>query len=163
MKKIGILSDTHNWLDERIFTFFESCDEIWHAGDIGSTEVTDRLAAFKPLRAVYGNIDGHDLRLQFPKFLSFSCEQVQVLLTHIGGSPGRYDREAYQRILVDRPHLFVCGHSHILKVQFDAKLNVLCINPGAAGKHGFHQVRTMVRLDIDGTTFKNFELLEQKR
>ena len=160
MTRIGILSDTHAYLDERIFEHFKECDEIWHAGDIGSLEVVQKLAAFKPLRAVHGNVDGGSLRGNYPEFLSFECEQVSVLLTHIGGYPGRYWPEAKRKIIELRPDLFVCGHSHILKVQFDQKNNLLFINPGAAGKSGFHHVRTMIRLIIDKAEIKDLEVIE---
>ena len=163
MKKIGIFSDTHGWFDDTLRRFFADVDELWHAGDIGSIELADQIAAFKPLRAVYGNIDGGATRLAYHKFDAFDCEQVHVLMTHIGGYPGRYDGEAYARIVHDRPRLFVCGHSHILKVQFDPKLSMLCINPGAAGVSGFHHVRTAVRLAIDGNEIGDLEVGEWPR
>lgn len=163
MKRIGVLSDTHAFLDERIFEHFKECDEIWHAGDIGSTAVIEKLAKFKPLRAVYGNVDGGSVRINYPEFLSFKCEEVSVLLTHIGGYPGRYIPEAKQKIIECRPNLFVCGHSHILKVQFDKTFNMLCINPGAAGLEGFHQVRTLLRFEIDGKEIQNLEVIEMPK
>lgn len=163
MKRIGVLSDTHAFLDERIFEHFKECDEIWHAGDIGSTAVIEKLAAFKTLRAVYGNVDGGSIRINYPEFLSFECEEVSVLLTHIGGYPGRYLPEAKLKILEYQPDLFVCGHSHILKVQFDTSFNMLCINPGAAGLEGFHQVRTLLRFEVDGKKILNLEVIEMPK
>lgn len=160
MTRIGIISDTHSTLDERVFSFFKDCDEVWHAGDIGSEEVLDQLARFKPLRAVYGNIDSHEIRNRIPRELIFSCEQVRVYMTHIGGYPGRYDKYAYAALMRHRPKLFVCGHSHILKVMYDKKLNLLHINPGAEGNFGFHQKRTMVRMVIDGENMKDLEVIE---
>ncbi len=160
MKRIGILSDTHAFLDERVFTYFKDCDEIWHAGDIGSLAVADKLAAFKPLRAVVGNIDGAELRRSFPLHNRFFCEQVAVLLTHIGGYPGKYAKEISDELRSNPPMLFVAGHSHILRVQYDSSLNLLYVNPGAAGKYGFHQVSTLIRLVIDGKQIKDLEVIE---
>ncbi len=160
MTKIGILSDTHSSLDERVFSFFKDCDEIWHAGDVGSDDVLDRLEAFKPLRAVYGNIDSHKLRQRIPAEQLFVCEKVKVYMTHIGGYPGRYDSQARVKLMKYRPKLFVCGHSHILKVMYDKSLNLLHINPGAEGNFGFHQKRTMIRFTIDGENMKDMEVLE---
>lgn len=160
MTRIGIISDTHSVLDERVFSFFESCDEIWHAGDVGAEEVLDRLEKFKPLRAVYGNIDSHKMRQRIPKEQLFYCEKVKVYMTHIGGYPGRYDGEALRQLKKHRPQLFVCGHSHILKVMFDKSLNTLCVNPGAAGNFGFHQMRTLLRFTIDGEEMKDMEVIE---
>lgn len=160
MKRIGILSDTHTFLDERVFVHFKDCDEIWHLGDFGSVEVADKLLVFKPLRAVYGNIDGGVLRTMFPLHNRFMCEEVDVWLTHIGGYPGNYAKEVKAELVKNPPRLFVTGHSHILKVQFDKKLNLLHINPGAEGKYGFHQVRTLVRLVIDGKDIKDLEVIE---
>lgn len=160
MTRIGILSDTHSTLDERVFEFFKECDEIWHAGDIGSLEIVDQLEAFKPLKAVYGNIDGQEIRSRLSSDLIFTCEDVKVYLTHIGGYPKRYDKHAHAALKLHRPKLFVCGHSHILKVMFDKELNLLHINPGAEGKFGFHKKRTMVRLVIDGADMKDLEVIE---
>ena len=160
MKRIGVLSDTHAFLDAKVFQYFAECDEIWHAGDIGSVEVADRLAEFKPLIAVSGNIDGHIIRRMYPKFQRFMCEEVDVLLTHIGGYPGNYALEVREYIKNNPPKLFVCGHSHILKVQYDQKLQLLHINPGAAGKSGFQQVRTLVRFTVDGKEIKELEVVE---
>lgn len=160
MKRIGILSDTHGYWDDRYLKHFEHCDEIWHAGDIGSLEVAEKLAAFRPLRAVYGNIDGQEVRRLYPETDRFSIEGTEVLMKHIGGYPGRYDVSIRAKLFVRPPRLFVCGHSHILKVQYDKTLNMLCINPGAAGKYGFHKVRTLIRFAIDHGEFKDLEVIE---
>lgn len=160
MKRIGILSDTHGYWDDRYLKHFEPCDEIWHAGDIGSLELAEKLAAFRPLRAVYGNIDGQEIRCLYPETDRFSIEGTEVLMKHIGGYPGRYDASIRAKLFVRPPRLFVCGHSHILKVQYDKTLNMLCINPGAAGKYGFHKVRTLMRLAIDNGEFKDLEVIE---
>lgn len=162
MKKIGILSDTHGMLDERVFEHFALCDEVWHAGDIGSLEVLNKLQAFKPLRAVWGNIDGHDIRVLLPQHNRFMCEGVKVWLTHIGGYPGKYDALVRPEIFRQPPDLFVCGHSHILKVQYDKMLKLLHVNPGAAGKYGFHKVQTLIRFEIDGGKIQNLEVIELK-
>ena len=160
MTKIGILSDSHGVLDDRVFDFFKSCDEIWHAGDVGADAILDRLESFKMLRAVYGNIDSHNMRQRIPKDQLFYCEKIKVFMTHIGGYPGKYNTEAYQMLKQHRPHLFVCGHSHILKVMYDKQLNVLFVNPGAEGNFGFHQKRTLLRFTIDGEEMKDMELIE---
>lgn len=160
MTKIGLLSDTHGYWDEKYLKYFESCDEIWHAGDIGSLEVAEKLAAFRLFRAVYGNIDGQEIRLMYPQTLRFTVDGAEVLMKHIGGYPGNYDPSIRGNILVHPPKLFVSGHSHILKVMYDKTLGVLHINPGAAGKYGFHQVRTMVRFAIDNGMFKDLEVIE---
>jgi putative phosphoesterase len=160
MRKIGLLSDTHTWWDEKFIRYFSECDEIWHAGDIGNEDVLMRLEAIKPVRAVYGNIDGYPVRTLCPQFLRFTVEEVTVLLTHIGGYPGKYAPEIRQEIYANPPKLFVCGHSHILKVQHDKHLQMLCVNPGAAGKYGFHTVRTIMRFVIDGKDIKNMEVIE---
>jgi hypothetical protein len=162
MTRIGLLSDTHGLLDERIFEHFSNCDEVWHAGDWGSMEAVNKLMAFKPLRGVWGNIDSYDIRAIFPQHNRFKCENVKVWLTHIGGYPGKYDPLVRQGLLQQPPKLFVCGHSHILKVQFDRKLDLLHINPGAAGKYGFHKVQTLVRFEIDGDKIQNLEVIELK-
>lgn len=161
--KIGIISDTHGVFDNKLRNFLSDVDEIWHAGDFGSVEVADAIAAFKPVKAVYGNIDGADVRLMYPRFQRFYCEGVDVLMTHIGGYPGRYDTAIRETLYGNPPQLFVCGHSHILKIMYDKKLNFLCINPGAAGKSGFHQVRTAVRLDIADGNMSNLEVGEWKK
>lgn len=160
MKRIGLLSDTHGLWDERYTKYFSAVDEIWHAGDIGTTEVADRLEAFRPLRAVCGNIDGGELRLRYPKTLRFQCEGVEVLMTHIGGYPGRYDRSIASKLFAHPPQLFIAGHSHLLKIMFDRQLRCLHINPGAAGEHGWHPVRTLVRFVIDGKEIKDVEVIE---
>ena len=159
VKKIGIISDTHAFWDEKYLHYFEPCDEIWHAGDIGSTEVADRLAAFRTLRAVCGNCDGGDLRLMFPERLRFKCEDVDVLMKHIGGYPGNYDASVRGQIYASPPQLFISGHSHILKVKYDKTLNLLHINPGAAGIQGWHKERTIVRLTIEGQRFTDCEVV----
>ncbi len=160
MKRIGLLSDTHSYWDDKYLEYFSECDEIWHAGDIGSTEVADRLAAFRPLRAVCGNCDGGDLRRMFPTVLRWRCEDADVLMTHIGGYPGRYDRSIVRQLVEHTPKLFVCGHSHILKVQYDRSLGLLHINPGAAGLQGWQQVRTLVRFTVDASKFRDLEVIE---
>lgn len=160
MLRIALLSDTHNYLDPKIFKYFESCDQIWHAGDIGTISVTDELSKIKPVVAVYGNIDGQDVRKVHPLNQIFMCEQVKVFMTHIGGYPNRYSMEALNEIKEHQPQLFICGHSHILKVMYDDKHKLLHINPGAAGNHGFHAVKTMVRFTIDGEKIKDLEVVE---
>lgn len=160
MKRIGLLSDTHGYWDERYTKYFSECDEIWHAGDFGSSEIADRLSALKPLRGVFGNIDGHDLRMRFSEKYRFKCEEVEVLMKHIGGYPGHYDPSIRGSIFARPPKLFISGHSHILKVVYDKTLGCLHINPGAAGISGFHKVRTLVRFTIDGTEIKDLEVIE---
>ena len=162
MTKIGLLSDTHSYLDDKIFQYFNKCDEIWHAGDIGNIQLADKLSAFKPLRAVYGNVDGQDVRIVYPKHLRFKCENVDVWITHIGGYPNNYSKEVKPEIFKNPPKLFISGHSHILKVMYDKKLDLLHINPGAAGKSGFQQVRTFVRFTIDDKNIKDLEVIELK-
>ena len=157
MKRIGIISDTHGTFDDTLREFLKDVDEIWHAGDIGSLELADTIASFKPLRAVSGNIDGGLTRRVYPDFLAFDCEGVRVLMTHIGGYPRRYDPRALARIRSVHPKLFVSGHSHILKVMYDPIYDLLHINPGAAGEYGFHKVRTAVRLTIDGAQMRDME------
>ena len=160
MTRIGLLSDTHGWWDDRYLQYFEPCDEIWHAGDIGSLEVAQRLADFRPLRAVYGNIDGQELRHLFPQTLRFTVDGAEVVMKHIGGYPGRYDPSVAGSLLARPPKLFVSGHSHILKVKYDKTLGLLHINPGAAGRQGFHTVRTLVRFCIDQGQFSDLEVIE---
>ncbi|MFH1319469.1 MAG: metallophosphoesterase family protein [Bacteroidota bacterium] len=160
MTKIGLLSDTHNYLDPAIFKHFAKCDEIWHAGDLGTVEISDILKKFKPLRAVYGNIDGYDVRKAHTEDQRFYCEKVDVWIRHIGGYPGRYSWEVRQDIKKNPPKLFICGHSHILKVIYDKKLNLLYINPGAAGRFGLHNIRTVVRFIIDEKDIKKLEVIE---
>lgn len=160
MKKILLLSDTHSHLDDTILKYVKLADEVWHAGDIGDLAVTDTIKKLKPLRAVYGNIDDGKARLEFPLHNRFQCEGVDVWITHIGGYPGKYNQEIRSEIRQNPPKLFICGHSHILKVQFDKELNLLHMNPGAAGKHGFHQVRTMLQFEIDGDKIQNLNVIE---
>ncbi len=155
-----MLSDTHGYLDSAIPKYLESVDEIWHAGDIGSLQVTDELQKIKPVRAVYGNIDGQDVRRVHPLHQRFLCEEVDVWITHIGGYPGHYAPAIKQQMLLQPPQLFICGHSHILKVMFDKKLNVLHMNPGACGNHGFHKVKTLLRFTIHGTKISDLEIIE---
>ena len=158
--KIGLLSDTHGYLDPAIFDYFKDCDELWHAGDIGNMKIIEKLEKFKPLRAVYGNIDGGILRQTFPLDLKFNCEGMDVWITHIGGYPGRYSKRIRETLQVQAPQLFICGHSHILKIMPDKKYNLLHINPGACGHHGFHQMRTIVRFDIQNAKILNCEVIE---
>lgn len=160
MRKIGLLSDTHGYWDDKYLKYFADCDEIWHAGDIGSDELAARLASIHPLRAVYGNIDEQNLRLEYPKIAHFQVEQVRVMMTHIGGYPGRYNPEIRKELFDTRPQLFIAGHSHILKVAFDPTLSCLYMNPGAAGKSGFHLKRTLLRFVIDGDKIKDLEVIE---
>ncbi len=163
MKRIGLLSDTHGFLHERLFPFFEKVDEIWHAGDFGSVDVADQLAAFKPLKGVYGNIDGQDVRVVYPQHQRFACEDVDVWMTHIGGYPGRYEQYVKPEIFNNPPKLFISGHSHILKVIYDKKLDFLHINPGAAGYKGFQKKCTAVRFVIDGKNIRDLEVWEIDR
>ena len=160
MKRIGLLSDTHGYWDERYVQHFAKCDEVWHAGDIGSLEVAEQFEAFRPFRAVYGNIDERDIRLRYPQVNRFSIEETDVLIKHIGGYPGNYDPSIRSTLFVHPPKLFISGHSHILKVMHDQTLNTLHINPGAAGIHGFHKVRTLVRFSIDKGFFSDIDVIE---
>lgn len=160
MTTILLLSDTHGHMDERILKYVAQADEVWHAGDIGSLAVTDQLKALKPLRGVYGNIDNASIQREFPEHNRFFCEQVDVWITHIGGYPNRYDVRVREAIRNHPPQLFICGHSHILKVMRDKKLNLLHMNPGACGKQGFHPLRTMLRFAIDGDNIINLEAIE---
>ena len=163
MVRIGVLSDTHGYWDDRYVKYFSPCDEIWHSGDIGSVEIIDRLQKIKPVRAVYGNIDGPEVRQQCPKHQRFTIEGVPVWMTHIGGYPGRYAPEVKPEIFRNPPKLFISGHSHILKVMYDNSLGLLHINPGAAGIYGAQCVRTIVCFSIDGTDFKDMEVIEMAR
>ena len=160
MKRIGLLSDTHGYWDDRYAQHFAQCDEIWHAGDIGTLEVAQRLEEIAPLRAVCGNCDGGDLRLLYPQILRFRCEDADILMKHIGGYPGNYDRSVQGQLFVRPPQMFISGHSHILKVLFDRTLNCLHINPGAAGLQGWQKARTLVRFTVDGRTFRDLEVIE---
>ena len=160
MKKIGLLSDTHGYLDDKVFKYFEDRDEIWHAGDFGTLELAEQLANFKPLRGVYGNIDGKDIRHIYPEHLRFNCEEVDVWMTHIGGYPDRYSSLIKPEIYTKSPDLFICGHSHILKVIYDKKIHCLHINPGAAGKQGWHKQRTLIRFCISEKKIHTLEVVE---
>ena len=160
MTRILLLSDTHGYIDDRILSYASQADEIWHAGDVGSLGVTDALAELKPVRAVYGNIDGAEVRREFPLDNRFTCEGVEVWITHIGGYPGRYQKRVREALPGRAPKLFICGHSHILKVQYDKRFDLLHMNPGACGKVGFHKVRTMLRFAVDGNEIKDLEVIE---
>lgn len=162
MTHIGLISDTHGYLDEAVFDHFKNCDEIWHAGDFGNIELAKRLAASSglKLRGVYGNIDGQDVRTVYPEQLIFYCEDVKVMMRHIGGAPPNYNPDTRKELQLHRPNLFIAGHSHILKVMYDDKINCLHMNPGAAGKQGWHKVRTLIRFVIDGSDMKNCEIIE---
>lgn len=160
MTRILLLSDTHSHIDDSILKYVKMADEVWHAGDIGDITVTDTIKALKPLKAVYGNIDNHVARSEFPENNRFFCEGVDVWITHIGGYPNKYNPRVKEEITKNPPKLFICGHSHILKVMWDKKLNLLHMNPGACGKHGFHKVRTMLRFVIDGNDIKDLEIIE---
>ncbi len=160
MTRIGLISDTHSYLDDAVFNHFEKCDEIWHAGDFGDIKVANALQDFKPLRGVYGNIDGRDIRSVYPQNLKFNCEDVKVWMTHIGGYPGKYDQRIKADIHREQPDLFICGHSHILKVLFDKNITCLHLNPGAAGKYGWHKVRTLLRFCISEEKILNLEVIE---
>lgn len=160
MKKIVLLSDTHSFIDAQILKYVRQADEVWHAGDIGAIAVADTLKKEKPLRAVYGNIDDKNVRAEYPLDAKFTCEGVSVWMTHIGGYPNKYKQRIREEIRENPPKLFICGHSHILKVQFDQKLNLLHMNPGAVGKHGFHKVRTLLRFELNNGEIKNLEVVE---
>ena len=160
MKTIGLISDTHGFLDDSVFKHFENCDEIWHAGDFGTLDLAEKLKAFKPLRGVYGNIDGQDIRSQYPEHLRFNCEELNVWMTHIGGYPGKYSPGIREEIYRNPPGLFISGHSHILKVIFDKKISCLHLNPGAAGKQGWQKVRTLLRFCISLEKIHNLDVIE---
>ncbi len=160
MTKVGLLSDTHGFLDPRLEEHFKNCDEIWHAGDFGNISISQQLSALKPLRGVYGNIDGQDIRKIHPLHLRFNCEELQVWITHIGGFPGKYHPSVRRELQNNPPGLFICGHSHILKIIHDKQFNLIHINPGAAGKEGFHQVRTAVRFAVEKTKIRDLEIIE---
>lgn len=163
MKKILLISDTHGYIDEKIIKYANQVDEIWHAGDIGDISVTDKLKTIKPLKAVYGNIDDQKIRSEFPLHNRFLCEKVDVWITHIGGYPKKYNSKIIDELRSNPPDLFICGHSHILKVINDKELNLLHINPGAIGKHGLHNVRTMIQFEISGDKIENLSIVEFKR
>jgi putative phosphoesterase len=160
MKRIGLISDTHNYLDDAVYKHFEACDEIWHAGDFGTAAIAEALQAFKPLKGVFGNIDGKDIRSRFPEVLSWTCEDVTVYMKHIGGYPKRYAPGVKQALMAEKAKLFISGHSHILKVIYDDEIGCLHMNPGAAGNQGWHQVRTLIRFTIDGAAIKDCEVIE---
>lgn len=160
MKKILLLSDTHSFIDAQILKFVKQADEVWHAGDIGNLNVTDSIKKLKPLRSVYGNIDDKDARAEFPLDLKFDVENVSVWITHIGGYPNKYNLRIREEIKNNPPKIFIAGHSHILKVQYDKKLNLLHLNPGAAGNHGFHKIRTMLRFVLQNGEIKDLEIIE---
>lgn len=163
MKRIGLLSDTHGMWDDKFYEYFKDCDEIWHAGDIGTLQLADKFENFKSFRAVYGNIDDASVRAAYPKTSRFKIEGVDVLMTHIGGYPGRYNSDVLKIIKEDKPQLFICGHSHILRVIYDKKYDCLHINPGAAGIYGIHQVRTLIRFVLDNGNIRDLEIIEMKR
>ncbi len=160
MKRIGLLSDTHGWLDEAVFRHFENCDEIWHAGDIGSQQVLDQLMKFKPTRIVFGNIDDHILRKQTAETLRWDCEGLDVMMTHIGGKPGNYATTIVIELRKKPPQVFICGHSHLCLVKQDPVFKFLYMNPGAIGKHGFHHVRTMLRFEVESGKMAKLEVIE---
>jgi putative phosphoesterase len=160
MRKIGLMSDTHGSIDPKIFEYFKDVDEVWHAGDVGDVKVIQDLEKFKPVRGVYGNIDGHEVRAMWPKTQRFKCEDLDVLITHIGGKPYKYSSDAYAAFMKKSPEVFVCGHSHILLVQFDKKINSMWLNPGACGYKGFHKVKTVLRFEVHGKELKNMEVIE---
>lgn len=160
MKKILLLSDTHSFIDDKIIKYVKQADEVWHAGDIGNIEVTDTIKKLKPLRAVYGNIDDKTVRAEFPLDNKFEIENVTVWMTHIGGYPNKYNHRIREDLQLNPPKIFISGHSHILKVQYDKKLELLHLNPGAAGKHGFHKIRTMLRFKLEKGDIKNMEIIE---
>ena len=160
MKRIGLISDTHHYLDDAVCKHLEKCDEIWHCGDFGIAAIAEQLEKCKPLKGVFGNIDGFDIRSRFPEVLQFTCEDVKVLMIHIGGYPGKYSALAKAEIISFKPQLFIAGHSHILKIMYDDKFKCLYMNPGAAGKQGWHKVRTLVRFVIDETNIRDCEVIE---
>ena len=163
MKKILLISDTHGYIDEKIVKYANKVDEIWHAGDIGDISVSDKLKKIKPLKGVYGNIDDQKIRTEFPLHNRFICEKVSVWITHIGGYPKRYNPKILEELKSNPPDLFICGHSHILKVINDKELNLLHMNPGAIGKHGLHRVRTMIQFEINGKKIENLSVIEFER
>ena len=160
MTRIGLISDTHGYLDEKIFDHFEGCDEVWHIGDFGDIEVARRIQEKKKLLGVFGNIDNQAIRSEFREQLVFMCEEVKVMLRHIGGSPPNYNPATRKELLIHQPQLFISGHSHILKVMYDNKINCLYMNPGAAGRHGWHKIRTIIRFVIHGKEMKDCEVIE---
>ena len=163
MKKISLLSDTHSILDERFIPHLKNSDEIWHAGDIGSLDVYDKLSKLSDVKAVYGNIDDHKIRIELKSELFFKCEGVNIYMTHIGGYPGKYSKGIKEKIEKNNPNIFICGHSHILKIINDKKNKLLFLNPGAAGNHGVHKVKTIIKFDIDDKEIRNLKIIELKR
>lgn len=160
MTKIGLLSDTHGYLDPKIFEYFKDVDQIWHAGDVGDMSVINQLEAFKPTFGVFGNIDDHTIRNAWPEHNCFKCENMKIMITHIAGKPYKYRKDSHSEILKHKPNILVCGHSHILLVQYDKTINALWLNPGAAGFKGFHKVKTLLRFEIDKDQVKNMEVIE---
>jgi putative phosphoesterase len=160
VKRILILSDTHSYSDEHVLRFVEEADEVWHAGDWGNVLLSDQIEERKPIQAVYGNVDGQDIRVRYPKVNSFEREGVRILMTHIAGYPGKYNKEARSLIAKYKPNIFICGHSHILKVERVKSTGMIHINPGAAGNHGFHKMRTMIRLKIENGRVFDLEVIE---
>ncbi|HLW09309.1 MAG TPA: metallophosphoesterase family protein [Fermentimonas sp.] len=163
MKKIGLLSDTHGHWDDKFNKYFADCDEVWHAGDIGSMALAEKFEELKPFRAVYGNIDDYKTRLAYPEILNFEIENVKIMMTHIGGYPGRYEPSIISKLKAGRPKLFISGHSHILKVMYDEKFGLLHMNPGAAGLYGFHKVRTLLRFVVDDGNIRDLEVIELEK
>lgn len=162
--KIGLISDTHGFLDPGVSDHFKDCEEIWHAGDIGTLSVANELESLKPLRGVHGNVDGRDISSRFPEDLFFECEGLQIWITHIGGTPPRYNPRVNKLLAIRRPDIFICGHSHILRVAKDpSRDGLLYINPGAAGNHGFHHMKTIIRFEIESRNVKNMEVIELGR
>jgi putative phosphoesterase len=160
LKKILLISDTHSYIEPKLIKHIQAADEVWHAGDIGNTELCDSIEKLKPFKAVYGNIDGQDIRIQYPENLVFNCEAVKVYITHIGGYPGKYPAKIRQQLAEHAPNLFICGHSHILKVMHDKELNLLHMNPGACGVQGFHIIKTALKFEIEGKEIKNLAVIE---
>jgi putative phosphoesterase len=160
LKKILLLSDTHSYIDDRILEYAKNADEIWHAGDFGNLEVIDELKKVGKLRGVFGNIDDAKIRAEFPEIAIFECEKVKIFMIHIGGYPHKYAPRVKEKLKEEKPQIFISGHSHILKVMYDKELEILHLNPGAAGKHGWHKMRTMLRFEINGEKIENLEVIE---
>ena len=163
MKKICIISDSHGYIDNNIINFFKKSDEVWHAGDIGDINIIDKIKKYVILKAVHGNIDNHLIRKEYPEYIFFNCEEVKILIIHIGGYPGKYTKKSLELINKHKPDVFICGHSHILKVIYDKKYNLIHINPGAIGKYGIHKVRTLITLEIQKSKLLNMKVVEFKR
>lgn len=160
MTRIGLISDTHSYLDPKVFEYFKEMDEVWHAGDFGDKEILEKLGKFKPLRSVWGNIDGPEIRQKAPEVNCFTIEKIKVAMLHIGGYPGRYSAQAKSILQEEKPQLFISGHSHILKIMFDDKIQCLHMNPGAAGQQGWHHMRTLIRFEIESDKIRNCEVIE---